>query len=211
MSFSQFTKPIRSLDELSSLIGIPSDVSLRKELTSLDGHMRSFIEHSPFLIISTHSSDGRCDASPRGDSPGFVHVVDDNTLLIPDRIGNRRADSYRNIVETGRIGLLFLVPAIGETLRVNGRATIICDEHWMTLLSAHGKRPQAAVAVNVEECYLQCAKAIIRSKLWEPHERPDQQRLACAAEMFSDHVKLPEFDCAKLQTLLDDAYQNRLY
>ena len=140
-----------------------------------------------------------------------MSVVDDRTLLIPDRLGNKRVDSYRNILETGRIGLLFLVPGFGETLRVNGRAVLIRDEAWLTPLTAQGKRPLVAVAVEVEECFLQCAKALIRSKLWEAHERPNLQSLPCAAEMFRDQVKMPEFDIAKLQALLDEAYKSKLY
>ena len=193
------------------MIGTPSEFSLRKELKTLDEHMRRFIAHSPFAIISTHSADGRCDASPRGDAPGFVHVVDDRTLLIPDRFGNKRVDSFRNILETGRIGLLFLVPGFGETLRVNGRAVLIRDEAWLAPLTAHGNRPLVAVAIEVDECFLQCAKALIRSKLWEAHERPSLQSLPCAAEMFHDQVQMPEFDVPKLQTLLDEAYRSKLY
>lgn len=211
MSFNRFSERIHSAEELAALIGTPSEFSLRKELKTLDEHMRRFIAHSPFAIISTHSADGRCDASPRGDAPGFVHVVDDRTLLIPDRLGNRRVDSFRNIVETGRIGLLFLVPGFGETLRVNGRAVLIRDEAWLAPLTAQGKRPLVAVAVEVEECFLQCAKALIRSKLWEAHERPSLQSLPCAAEMFHDHAQMPEFDVPQLQTLLDEAYRSKLY
>ena len=173
--------------------------------------MRRFIAHAPFVVLSTHGLDGRCDASPRGDAPGFVSVVDDRTLLIPDRPGNRRVDRFRNIVETGRVGLLFLVPGMGETLRINGRAILIRDEAWLRPLSAEGKQPRFAVAVEIEECYLQCAKALIRSKLWEPHARPPLQSLPCAAEMLSDQVQLPEFDAAKMQALLDGAYANNLY
>ena len=117
MSLDRFAEQVRSAEELAALIGTPSAMSLKKELETLDEHMRRFIAHSPFAIISTHSADGRCDASPRGDAPGFVSVVDDRTLLIPDRSGNKRVDSFRNILETGRIGLLFLVPGFGETLR----------------------------------------------------------------------------------------------
>ena len=211
MSFHRFTQQIQSAAELTALIGTPSELSLKKELKTLDGHMRKFIAHSPFVIISTHGADGRCDASPRGDAPGFVHVIDDQTLLIPDRFGNKRVDTYRNVLETGRVGLLFLVPGFGETLRVNGRAALIRDEPWLTLLTAQGKRPLVALAVEVEECFLQCAKALIRSKLWEAHERPNLQSLPCAAEMLSDHVQMPTLDAAKLQTLLDEAYQNKLY
>lgn len=211
MSFNRFSERIQSADELAAIIGTPSELSLKKELKLLDEHMRRFIAHSPFVIVSTHSADGRCDASPRGDAPGFVHVVDDQMLLIPDRIGNRRADSYRNILETGRVGLLFLVPGFWETLRVNGQAVLIRDEAWLIPLTAQGKRPLVAMAVEVEECYLQCAKALIRSKLWESHERPTLQSLPCAAEMFHDQLQMPEFDVAKLQTLLDEAYRSKLY
>jgi PPOX class probable FMN-dependent enzyme len=211
MAFDRFVEQIRSVEELASIVGTPTGISLKKELKALDTHVRRFIAHSSFVVISTHSANGRCDASPRGDAPGFVHVVDDRTLLIPDRPGNKRVDSYRNILETGRIGMLFLVPGFGETLRVNGRAAIVRDETWLAPLIAHGKRPLIAVAVEVEECFLQCAKALLRSNLWGPHERPDSQSLPCAAEMLTDHVQMPEFDVAKMQTLLDGAYKNNLY
>lgn len=211
MPFDRFQERVHSTDELAAILGTPSELALRKELTALDEHMRRFIAHSPFVIISTHSTDGRCDASPRGDAPGFTHVIDEKTLLIPDRLGNKRVDSFRNILETGRIGLLFLVPGFGETLRVNGRAVIIRDEAWLAPLSAQGKRPLVAVAIEVEECYLQCAKALIRSKLWEFHERPSLESLPSAAEMFCDQVRMPEFDAPKVQSLLDEAYGNRLY
>lgn len=211
MTFDRFTDQVRSAEELGTIIGTPSAFSLKKELRALDEHMRRFVAHSPFVVISTHSADGRCDASPRGDAAGFIHVIDDRTMLIPDRPGNRRVDTLRNILETGRIGLLFLVPGVGETLRVNGRATIIRDEAWLTPLSVQGKRPLVAVAIAVEECFLQCAKALVRSKLWDPHERPDLRDLPCAAEMFNDHVQMPEFDAAKIQALLDEAYKSKLY
>lgn len=211
MSFDRFADQIHSAEELKVIIGMPSAFSLRKELTALDEHMVRFVAHSPFVVVGTHAADGRCDVSPRGDAPGFVHVVDDRTLLIPDRPGNRRVDTLRNILETGRIGLLFLVPGVGETLRVNGRAAVVRDEAWLTPLSVQGKRPLVAVAVAVEECFLQCAKALLRSGLWEPHERPDSQSLPCAADMFNDHVRMPELDAAKIQALLDGAYKNNLY
>ena len=211
MSLDRFSERITSGEELASIVGTQSAIAIKKELKTLDEHMRRFIAHAPFVVISTHAADGRCDASPRGDAAGFVQVVDDRTLLIPDRPGNRRVDSFRNILEAGRIGLLFLIPGFGETLRVNGRAAIIRDEAWLTPLSAQGKRPQLAVAVEVEECYLQCAKALLRSKLWEPHDTTKLQSLPCAAEMLCDQVQLPEYDVAKMQTLLDGAYKNNLY
>lgn len=211
MSLARFADHVRSAEELAALVGTPSAASLRKELPSLDEHMRRFIAHAPFVVMSTHAADGRCDASPRGDAPGFVHVVDERTLLIPDRRGNKRFDSLRNILETGHVGLLFLVPGFGETLRVNGRAAVVRDEAWLAPLAAQGTRPAVAVAVEVRECYLQCAKAVIRSKLWETHEPPDPASLPCAARMLVDQVRMPEYDVATMQKLLDDAYRNALY
>ena len=211
MSLDRFTERVSSAAELAAIVGTPSIGSLRKELHALDEHMRRFIAHSPFLVISTYSADGKCDASPRGDAAGFVHVVDETTLLIPDRRGNKRVDSIRNILETGGIGLLFLVPGFGETMRVNGHALIVRDENWLSILTAQGKRPQLAIAVEVQECFLQCAKALLRSNLWEPHERSDLRSLPCAAQMLVDQLQMPEYDVAKMQCLLDDAYRNNLY
>ena len=211
MSLHRFVEQIHTAEQLTSILGTPSAMSIKKELKVLDEHMRRFIAHSPFLVVSTHSADGRCDASPRGDAPGFIHVLDDRTLLIPDRYGNKRVDSFRNILETGRVGLLFLIPGVGETLRVNGHAVIIRDEAWLTPMTAKGKRPLVAVAVEVEECYLQCAKAILRSKLWKPEEWPNLQSLPSAAEMLADQVKMPDYDAAKMQVALEGAYKNNLY
>jgi PPOX class probable FMN-dependent enzyme len=211
VSLDRFSEQVRSAGELAGIVGTPSMSSLKKELKSLDMHMRRFIAHSPFVVLSTYSRDGRCDASPRGDAPGFVHVVDDQTLLIPDRMGNKRLDPYRNILETGHVGLLFLVPGFGETLRVNGRAAIVRDPEWMAPLTAQGKQPLVAVAVDVQECFLQCAKALIRSKLWEPHEPADLESLPCAAQMLVDHMQIPEYDVASMQKMLDEAYKNKLY
>jgi PPOX class probable FMN-dependent enzyme len=211
MATVQFQQPVTTADELAEIIGTPGPLSLKKELTSLDEHMRRFIAHSPFVVISTCDKDGNCDASPRGDGPGFVRVLDDVTLLVPDRPGNKRVDSMRNILQTGRIGMLFLVPAYGETLRVNGRAALIRDEAQLATMNVGGKRPSIAIAVTVEQCFLQCAKAMYRSKIWEPHERPDLKSLACAAEMLVDQAKLPEHDVASMQKLLDNAYANGLY
>ena len=211
MTLDRFVEQIHTAEELTSILGTPSTMSIKKELKALDEHMRRFIAHSPFLVLSTHSADGRCDASPRGDAPGFVHVLDDRILLIPDRYGNKRVDSFRNILETGCVGLLFLIPGVGETLRVNGRAVLIRDEACLTPMTAGGKRPLVAVAVEVQECYLQCAKALLRSKLWKPEEWPNLKSLPSAAEMFADHVQMPEYDAAKMQVALEHAYKNNLY
>jgi len=210
MPFTDFTQHVTSLAEIVEMLGTPSELALRKELKHLDEHMQRFIQHSPFLIISTHGADGKCDASPRGDASGFVQVRDEKTLLIPDRRGNRRVDSLRNILETGRIGILFLVPGMGETLRINGRAAVIRDEDQLAPFTAAGQRPLLGIVVEVEECYLQCAKALLRSKLWDASARPDLANVPCAAEMFAAAAQMPEFDTAKVQASLEGAYQ-RLY
>ena len=157
-----------SADELEGLIGSPSELAVKKRLDQLDEHMKTFIAESPFLLLGTVDRRGRCDVSPRGDGFGLARVLDPKTLVIPERRGNRRADSLRNILETGRVGLLFLIPGKGETLRVNGRACVIRDEEVLAPLAVEGKLPLVGIAVEVEECFLQCAKAMIRSKLWEP-------------------------------------------
>jgi len=211
MGLDLFNDRITTPDELAALLGTPSQLSLKKQLAALDDGMRRFIAHSPFMVLSTHSRDGRCDASPRGDGPGFVGVVDEKTLLVPDRPGNKRVDSFKNILETGHVGLLFLVPGYGETLRVNGRAALIRDPERLAPLAAQGKTPTLAIAVEVEECYLQCAKAIFRSKLWEPHAKADLETMPCAAEMLVTQTQLAEFDVPAMQKLLDNAYRNNLY
>src|SRR5919112_5774872 len=164
-----FQKTVTSPEELAGLIGVPSELVVKKQLSELDAHMKSFIAESPFLLLGTVGRDGSCDVSPRGDAPGLATVLDARTLLIPERRGNRRADSLRNIIETGRAALLFLIPGVGETLRVNGRACVIRDDEVLAPLAVEGKPPLVAIAVEVQECFLQCAKAVIRSKLWEGH------------------------------------------
>jgi PPOX class probable FMN-dependent enzyme len=211
MPLDQFAHHVRTADGLTELVGAPSPFSLRKEKASLDAHMRRFVARSPFLVVSTHSAEGRCDASPRGDAPGFVRVVDDRTLLVPDRRGNRRLDSLRNVVETGRAGLLFLVPGAGETLRVNGRAAVIRDEQWLAGMAEGGKVPLLALAVEAEECFLQCAKALVRSRLWEPASWPAAAELPCAAEAFAEQVALPGMDAEAVRAMLDEAYRTGLY
>lgn len=211
MAFERFTEHVTSVEELTTLIGTPGPLALKKELKTLDEHMRRFIAHAPLVVVSTHAANGRCDASPRGDAPGFVQIVDEQTLLIPDRPGNRRLDSFRNILETGRVGLLFLVPGFGETLRINGRAALVRDADWLTPMTAQGKRPVIAIAVSVEECFLQCAKALIRSKLWELPERASVASLPAAGAMLADQAQMPEYDAVQMQGLLDKAYRENLY
>jgi PPOX class probable FMN-dependent enzyme len=183
---------IETMESLRAVYGEPKGRSVAKQLDRLDRHCRSFIALSPFLIIATQGADGFGDATPRGDHAGFVSVTDDNTLVIPDRPGNNRIDSLSNIVERPGIGLLFLIPGVDETLRVNGTAVIDDD---LALRSAHmadDRLPATVLVVTVREAYLQCAKALMRSKLWAEESRVARDRLPTMGEMLKDHTRSSE-------------------
>ncbi len=157
---------ITTLDALLALYGVPGKSSTKKEIPYLHPHYRALIEASPFAILATSGPSG-LDASPRGDPPGFVLVEDETTLLLPERRGNNRVDSLRNIVADPRVALLFLIPGLGETLRVNGKATISVDPALMQRFAMDGKLPKCVLVIHVETVYFQCARAILRSRLWE--------------------------------------------
>ena len=156
----------------------PHPIALAKEMRQLDRHCRDFIALSPFLVVATSDAEGRVDATPRGDAPGFVAVPNARTLLIPDRRGNNRVDTMMNIAANPHVGLLFMVPGRPETLRVNGPARISVDPALLAPLAADGKPPQAAIVVSIEEVYFQCGKALLRSHLWEPDRHVASDALA---------------------------------
>ena len=156
---------IRSIEALRSLYREPSERAVRKQLDRLDAHCRRFVSLSPFLVIASADADGRVDASPRGGEPGFVKVFDDRTVLIPDSPGNNRLDSMQNLISRPGVGLLFMVPGVDETLRINGKATLRTDEALIGLCANERRRPPLVIAVEVNEAYLHCAKALMRSKL----------------------------------------------
>ncbi|WZP00425.1 pyridoxamine 5'-phosphate oxidase family protein [Isosphaeraceae bacterium EP7] len=211
MNTRRFQRPLTSVAELEALIGTPGELVLKKQLAELDGFMATFIEESPFLLLGTFGREGRCDVSPRGDGFGLAKVLDPKTIVIPDRRGNRRADSLRNILETGRVGLLFLIPGRGETLRVNGAACLICDDDVLAPLAADGKVPLVGIAVDVEECYFQCAKAILRSGLWNPRDGDQPSSLPCLAEILVEQTKIEGQTVESLNQLIEDSYANNLY
>jgi len=183
---------IESLESLRAIYGAPKGRSVAKQLDRLDRHCRSFIALSPFLVLATQGADGFGDATPRGDQPGFVGVLDDNTLVIPDRPGNNRIDSLANLVERPGIGLLFLIPGVDETLRVNGTAVIDDDETLRAGHMADGKLPATVMVVTVHEAYLQCGKALMRSNLWANESRIDRSLLPTMGEMLRDHTRSSE-------------------
>ena len=183
---------INTTTKLRETYGYPSGRAKEKELSFLDHHAINFIKKSPFLIMSTSSVKGKLDASPRGGVPGFVHVRDENTILIPDSKGNNRVDSLSNIVETGTIGLLFLIPGMDETLRLNGKAYISNDTEDLSLLMAEKKPPKACVIVEVEELFLHCAKALMRSKLWDEKSKINRDEMPSMGQMLKDQLNSSE-------------------
>ncbi|MCX5497437.1 pyridoxamine 5'-phosphate oxidase family protein [Kaistia dalseonensis] len=200
---------IESIQSLRAIYGEPMGRSVAKQLDHIDKHCRRFIELSPFLIIATQGVDGYGDATPRGDHPGFVTVSNDTTLIIPDRPGNRRLDSLSNIVERPGIGLIFLIPGVDETLRVNGTAIIDDDLALRAAHRADGKVPATVLVVTVKEAYLQCAKALMRSKLWADESRIDRAALPTMGEMLKDHTRSNE--PPESQDAMVERYARQLY
>ncbi|MGF1608562.1 MAG: pyridoxamine 5'-phosphate oxidase family protein [Kiloniellales bacterium] len=200
---------LNTSEQLRALYGEPGDLVRRKELPALDKHCRAFIAASPFLVIATADAKGRADASPRGDGPGFVAIVDERTLLIPDRPGNKRLDSLRNILENPNVGLIFFVPGMNETLRVNGRAEVTTDRALLEPLAVNGRVPLSGILVRIEEAYLHCAKALIRSKLWDPAVQIDRKSFPTLGRMIADQIE--GVDAESAEAGIQDAYVKRLY
>jgi PPOX class probable FMN-dependent enzyme len=207
-----FEHVVESLDELVELAGEPDAATQGKILDHLDRHCRAIIERSPFFLLGTADAAGRCDVSPRGGPSGFVEVLDAKRLAFAEAKGNRLNDSLRNIHQTGRAGLLFLVPRMNETLRVNGRAFITRDQD---ILARHvvqeGRPPRVAVGLLVEEAFLHCAKAFIRSSLWRSESWPTLDGLARPAEIWKDHLNLPDLTVEAIEEREKHAYEHELY
>jgi len=178
---------ITSLDALHGLYDAPSERVRLKQIDRLDEHCRAFIAASPFLILATCGSAG-ADGSPRGDRPGFVEVADDTTLLLPDRRGNNRIDSLRNIVENPAVGLIFLVPGVHETFRVNGRARISTDPALLARFAVDGKAPKTVLVITVQEAFIQCARALVRSDLWNPARHVRREDLPSIGTILAAHT-----------------------
>jgi uncharacterized protein len=187
---------IRDEAELREAIGHPAEVVLSKIAGRLTPLTRTLIEASPFLCIATSSPDGRCDVSPRGDPAGFVRILDDSTLLIPDRPGNRIADTLRNILANPHLALLFLIPGVGDTFRVNGRASVIDDQELLAGSAVDGRVPRLGILVEIEEAYTQCSKALIRSDLWNPERHIDRDQLPSSGEILRS-VRADDFDAER--------------
>jgi PPOX class probable FMN-dependent enzyme len=169
--------------DLRTLLGEPQPVVVSKIVDRLNHATRRFIELSPFVCLATSDADGHCDVSPRGDPAGFVRILDDRTLLVPDRPGNRIADSLRNILQNPRVAVLFVLPGLGDSFRVNGRATLITDQALLAPSAVEGKPPKLGIVIDIEQCYTQCPKAFIRSHLWDPEQFVAQSAIPTSGEV----------------------------
>ena len=205
-----FEHVVTSERELRHIVGSPASRAVLKEHAGLDAHCVAFIKRSPFVLVATSGDDGRCDVSPKGDTPGFVRVLDEHRLVIPDRPGNKRLDGMRNLLRNQHIGLLFLVPGREETLRVNGRAWITRDPGLLDLCVVQEKIPLLAIGVEVEESYLHCGKAFCRSRLWAPEGWPPPDALPSMACVLFDQIKPEGVTVHDYERDIDEAYR-KLY
>ena len=192
---------LSSLQALRALYPAPKERAVRKELDRIDPHCRRFIELSPFVVLASTGADGALDASPRGGAPGFVKAPDEHTLLIPDAPGNHRLDTLENIVATGRLGLLFMIPGVDETLRVNGRALLSTDPALIEQAADERRRLVVVIQVQVDQAYLHCAKAFMRSRLWSPQAQVQRSVLPTMGRMISEQTGLDTADETQEQML----------
>lgn len=197
---------------LREVMGRPDRLAIDKVLQRLDRHCRRFIELSPFLCLGTSDADGRADVSPRGDPPGFVKVLDDRTLLIPERPGNRRVDSMSNLLANPSVGLIFFVPGIDETLRLNGRASLVDAPEPLAELAVNGKVPKLAIRVDVDEVFFHCAKALRRSRLWDPETRVDAGAFPSLGRIVRDQIDdVSGRTVEELDAEIEESYRTTLY
>lgn len=200
--------------ELRALFGERHPLAVKKQLPRIDSYGRDFIARSPFVCLATQSPEGKADVSPRGDPPGFVKVLDERTLAIPDRPGNNRLDSLTNILANPAVGLLFLVPGFEDTYRVNGRARLTRDPALLAEMEVNGRQPKLAILLEVEEAFLHCAKAFRRSRLWDPASQRDRKEMPSLARMVLDQVNERPADEAAMRQIdedLEESYRKSLY
>ncbi|MSP87765.1 MAG: pyridoxamine 5'-phosphate oxidase family protein [Alphaproteobacteria bacterium] len=196
---------------LRDLYGESTTLARLKQLDRLDTHCRNFIAHSPFLMMASAGANGALDASPRGDAPGFVAVEDDRSLLIPDRPGNNRLDTLSNLQANPEVGLIFLIPGVDETLRVNGRAELVADSAVLVTLAAQGKLPKSAVRVRVREAFLHCGKALKRSRLWSEDYKVAKGTIPSLGRMIVEQVKPPGVSVEEAEQRVEESYRTRMY
>jgi PPOX class probable FMN-dependent enzyme len=206
----RFEEVIISRERLRELNKHPSHLVSNKQIDHLDDICRRFIAASPFVVIASRGRDGRLDVSPKGDPAGFVKVLDDKTLAIPDRLGNNRLDTFENLLSCPDVGLIFIVPGNGDTLRVSGKGQIVRDSALQDSLAVNGKPPNLAMVITVEEAFLHCPKCIIRSRLWKPDQWPDLSDVPTLAEAMIAHGSLSE-SMTEIEAVIENSNTKRLY
>lgn len=206
----RFEEIVSSREALRQIIKEPNRKVSHKEIGSIDGICRRFIDASPFVVLATRGRDGLVDVSPRGDPAGFVLVLDDRTLAIPDRLGNNRADSHENLLVDPAVGLMFMIPGNGDTLRVSGHAQIVRDGALRERLAHRGRAPHLAIVVTVEKAFMHCPKAMVRSGLWKPNAWPDLAAVPSLAEAMVAHGEL-DTSVVDMQAIIENDGKTRLY
>jgi uncharacterized protein len=200
---------IENIAEIRGLYGEPMERAVKKQLPRLEKHSRAFIALSPFLVIASADARGRLDASPKGDAPGFVRVLDNETLLIPDRLGNNRVDTIANVLASPGVGLIFFVPGLRETLRVNGKARVTTDPKLLEPCAVGGKMPRSGILVTAEEVYFHCGKALIRSDLWNPEKMLKHSDFPSLGRIITEQIG--QGDAVAAERATEDSYRTRLY
>lgn len=201
--------PVKSQDDLRAHFGQVSSLAEKKVLHHVDKFCRDFIALSPFLVLATSDGKGHADASPRGDGPGFVAVLDDKTLLIPDRRGNNRVDSFSNILASPGVGLIFFVPGVDETLRINGQAEVTQDAALLTPLAMSGVVPTIGMKIHVEETYFHCGKALLRSRLWKADAQIERSSFPPLGRIIAEQTA--SIEAAEAEKAIEEGYRTRLY
>ncbi len=188
------TEAVTTEKELREVIGIPHDHVVKKEISLLDEHCEKFISMSPLFFLSTSNADGKCDVSPRGDLPNEIKVLNEYQLVLPNRPGNKRVDSFLNILSNPHVGLVFIIPGLDEVLRINGKATIIKNKEILDQINYNGKHPLLGIGVDVEECFIHCSRALKKSKIWNSDTWLEKETLPSSLEIFQAHLKMNGVD-----------------
>ena len=200
---------VTSEEQLRSVLGQPTERATAKVMTFIDDHTRRFIAHAPFVFVASSSADGMLDISPKGDPAGFVKVLDERTIAIPDRPGNRRIDTFRNILENPNVGLIFVIPGVTYTVRMSGKAIIVRDADLRAGMVVNGKTPEHVLVVEIAHVLSHCPKCMIRSGMWQPEAWPDTSDLPSFAEVLVAHAKLGTVE--ETQAVIDQGNRERLY
>jgi len=206
----QFDEVITTRERLRELHGKPGPASSNKVIDHIDDICRRFIAACPFIMVATRGADGRLDLSPKGDPAGFVAILDEKTLAIPDRLGNNRLDTFENLLAYPEIGLLFIIPGNNDTLRVSGKGRMVRDDGLQSRLAVNGKAPNLVLVVSVEEAFMHCPKCMVRGKMWKPEAWPDRSDVPSLAEGFVAHAALAR-SVADMQAIIDNDGATRLY